>query len=108
MSQSPVVVNITDNVSDQLVFSTQGETAGVAVMIGSDESIGGGTMSLGVLPQGADASTNAIAYIDATLDAAHNQYYQIGKGMAVYVKLTGATTPDVDVIVSPVPAGSAP
>ena len=103
MAQAPVSTPVTANVTDQLVFVTQGNTAGVAVIIGSDDSIGGGTMSLGVRPQGTDS--DAVAYIDATLDAAHNQYYQIGTGMAVYVKLTGATAPSILVIASPVPAG---
>lgn len=105
MDQQPTVTAITDNVSDLAISTTGPDTAGVSVMIGSDESIGSGTLSLGVFPQraaGTDDSVD-IAHIDATLDAGHNQYYRVGAGMTVYIKLTGATNPNANVICSPVP-----
>ena len=102
MAQSPESTSITSNVTDQLVFVTQDDTQGASIIIGSDDSIGGGVMSLGVAPQGTPEDT--VAYIDATLDAGHNQYYQIGTGMAVYIKLTGATAPSVTIMASAVPA----
>jgi len=98
------IINLTSNQSDVLIGSTSAKAAGVSVMIGSDESIGSGTMSFGVLPQGEDLATTSFSvnYIDATLDAGHNQYYRVGGGMSLYVKLTGATSPDCDVIVTEV------
>jgi len=103
MAQSNII-KVTTNVTDELLLVTDENAAGVSVMIGAGDSIGGGTMSLGVLPQSENSADSdfSVAYIDATLDAGHNQYYRVGANMAVYIKLSGATSPNVSVIAAEV------
>jgi len=71
---------------------------GLSVIVRAASSLGGGTITIGA--RQANDDSGVIEALDATLAAGSSATYTIGKGVELWATLSGATTPDIDYLVS--------
>lgn len=90
-------VNITADATDESLIITDPSMGNVSIMVESGGSLGGGTLSLGVRPRG---DTGTPEELESAVALGYQQVYEVGHDMQITYTLSGATSPDFDILVS--------
>lgn len=88
--------NITSN-GTTLLETTQPGHPNVSIIVTSGSSLGSGTLTIRAKPEGvADADYETL--FSGTLVAGDQYVYEVGERMDVAAVLSGASSPDIDII----------
>lgn len=90
---------VTASFAETLMFTTGPEHRGITVQV-SGSTLGGGTLTLSRKP--INDTGDAITLDTLTISSQYT--YDIGGGQAVYLTLTGATSPSATILIDPLPA----
>lgn len=88
-----------NSAENEHLLNTDFGDKGVSIIVTSDTTLGGGTLSLRVKPAGSSATPEEIG----TLTPSLQEQYHVGSNMEVYLHLSGATSPSVKVMASTLP-----
>lgn len=90
------LIELSANVADSLALVTKHSTQSISIVLPTSTDLGGGTLSFGVRPA---RSAGTIEEVD-NLIAGQKNNYLVGSQMEVYLTLSGATDPAVEVFIS--------